>query len=101
MLGVSVHRSRDRQRDLGTVASETRRTLDAAGTPFERVVKVNIFMADLADFDGMNAVYREFFPTEPPARRTVRAGLVDGFKVEIGCVGGMSGQRATDRGEWP
>jgi len=34
----------------------------------------------------MNTVYREFCPTEPPARRTVEARLVGGFKVEIDCI---------------
>lgn len=81
------------QPDLGTVASETRRTLEnlrlvleTAGSSLQKIVKVNVFLTDIRDFDSMNAVYREYFPTEPPARRTVEARLVGGFKVEIDCI---------------
>jgi enamine deaminase RidA (YjgF/YER057c/UK114 family) len=38
----------------------------------------------MKDFDGMNAVYREFFTEDPPARTTVGAQLSK-IKVEIDC----------------
>lgn len=81
------------QPELGTVATETKRTLEnlrlvleAAGSSLQKIVKVNVFLTDIRDFDSMNAVYREYFPTEPPARRTVEARLIGGFKVEIDCI---------------
>lgn len=75
----------------GTIEEETRRTLDniagllgAAGVTFADVVKTTVFMADLADFGAMNAIYATYFPDPPPARSTVQvAALPKGFKVEI------------------
>jgi len=48
------------------------KALEAAGTSWEKVVKVNCFMTDPeGDFDGWNKVFREYFPENPPARSTV------------------------------
>jgi 2-iminobutanoate/2-iminopropanoate deaminase len=78
--------------ELGDVRSETRRTLqnirailEAAGSSLRSVVRVGVFLADMKDFDGMNAVYREFFTEDPPARTTVGAQLSK-IKVEIDCI---------------
>jgi reactive intermediate/imine deaminase len=71
------------------VAEQTRQTLrnlgrclEAAGCSFDDVIKVNAYLADLADFPAYNEVYAEFFTPPYPARTSVQAGLV-GFKVEI------------------
>ena len=78
----------------GTVAEETRRTLDnlkeileAAGASLEDVVKCSVFLADIRDFAAMNAVYAEYFDAAKPARTTVQAVLpAAGLKVEIDCI---------------
>jgi len=58
--------------------------LAAAGTSVERVVKVTMFLANLADFAKVNAIYGEVFNHEPPARSTIQvAGLPLGGLVEI------------------
>jgi 2-iminobutanoate/2-iminopropanoate deaminase len=57
--------------------------LDAAGLGPADVVKTTIFLADMADFPKVNAVYGRFFPEPYPARSTVqvaalpKAGLVE------------------------
>jgi len=56
--------------------------LQAAGCSFADVIKVNAYLADLADFPAYNDVYREYLKEPYPARTTVGAALV-GFKVEI------------------
>jgi 2-iminobutanoate/2-iminopropanoate deaminase len=63
-----------------------RSCLAAAGCGLEDVVKVNAYLADLADFEAYNAVYREFFAAPYPARTTVQAGLPAGLLVEIEAV---------------
>jgi len=82
--------------ELGDVGSETRRTLqnirailEAAGSALRDVVRVGVFLADIRDFDAMNAVYREFFPADQPARTTVGAQLPK-IKVEIDCIARVS-----------
>ncbi|MEZ4734054.1 MAG: RidA family protein [Caldilineaceae bacterium] len=58
--------------------------LAAAGTGVEKVVKVTLFLADMADFAKVNAIYGEVFQHEPPARSTVQvAALPLGGLVEI------------------
>lgn len=58
--------------------------LDAAGLGFDDVVKTTIFLADMADFAAVNAVYGTFMPDPPPARSTVQvAALPKGGRVEI------------------
>jgi 2-iminobutanoate/2-iminopropanoate deaminase len=78
--------------ELGDIKTETRRTLlnvqaivEAAGSSMKNVVRVGVFLSDLKDFEAMNAVYREFFPEEPPARTTVGVQLPK-IKVEIDCI---------------
>ncbi|MBZ2194738.1 RidA family protein [Occultella gossypii] len=62
-----------------------RAVLAAAGLTMADVVRCGVFMADLADFDRMDAVYREHFPDPLPARTTIGSGLQD-ILVEIDCV---------------
>jgi 2-iminobutanoate/2-iminopropanoate deaminase len=45
--------------------------LAAAGLEYGNVVKTTIFLADMADFKAVNALYAEFFPAPFPARSTV------------------------------
>jgi len=60
--------------------------LGAAGCTFDDVVKVNVFLVDLADFEEFNEVYREAFTEPYPVRTTVQAGLPGGIRVEIEAV---------------
>ncbi|MGB9632822.1 MAG: RidA family protein [Chloroflexaceae bacterium] len=75
----------------GDIAAMTRQifrnietVLAAAGSNLGKVVKVTVFMADLNDFQAMNAAYAEFFPHDPPARSTVQvARLPRDARIEI------------------
>jgi 2-iminobutanoate/2-iminopropanoate deaminase len=61
--------------------------LSKAGLGMEDVVKCTVFLADIADFQTMNAAYTKAFPKEPPARSTIAAAaLVLKAKVEIECI---------------
>jgi 2-iminobutanoate/2-iminopropanoate deaminase len=72
-------------------AGQARRCLDnldavcrAAATSLRRAVRVTVYLADIADFQVVNAAYEEYFPAEPPARVAVGvAGLPRGADVEI------------------
>jgi reactive intermediate/imine deaminase len=78
----------------GGIAAETRQTLENisrvleyAGSSIDQVFKCTVFLADIAEFQDMNAVYREFFPENPPARSAVAgSGLALDARVEIECM---------------
>lgn len=73
------------------IAEQTELALDnvkavlaEAGADLTDVLKVTIFLADIADFDEMNETYAGYFEEEPPARSAVQAGaLPKGVGVEI------------------
>jgi enamine deaminase RidA (YjgF/YER057c/UK114 family) len=46
-----------------------------------------VFLADMSDYAGMNEVYLEFFPSDPPARSALAAsGLAFDARVEVECI---------------
>ena len=60
-----------------------RRQLMAAGCDFADVFKVNVYLADLADWARFNAIYEASFPRPLPVRTAVQAVLMSDFRVEI------------------
>lgn len=64
VAGDVVAQARQVLRNLAAV-------LAAGGSGLDRVVKVTVFLADMADFPRVNEVYAEAFGAAPPARATV------------------------------
>jgi len=86
--------------NLGSIEEETRICLDLlaqslklAGLGMENVVRCNVYLTDLAEFERMDAVYKTYFSDgRMPARTTIGAGsLVFGCRVEIDCVAVVPG----------
>lgn len=71
-----------------------KKIFEAAGSSMAQALKCTVFLIDVKDFAGMNAAYKEFFPTSPPARSTVvvAALVAAGAKVEIECVAAIPGK---------
>jgi 2-iminobutanoate/2-iminopropanoate deaminase len=77
-----------------TIEDQTRQVLTnlekvllAAGSGLDRVVKMTVFMIDLSDFQAMNGVYAELFPSSPPARSAVQVvALPLGVQIEMEAV---------------
>jgi 2-iminobutanoate/2-iminopropanoate deaminase len=75
----------------GGIEPETRAMLDnvgrllrAVGLDYPDVVKCTVYLRDFSDFAAMNAVYREYFPTDAPTRATVGVtALAADYRVEI------------------
>lgn len=60
------------------------RLLEALGLTFRDVVKATVYLRDFDEFEAMNAVYRRYFPTEPPTRATVGVTrLAADYRIEI------------------
>lgn len=61
--------------------------LEAAGLSLAHVVKTNVFLSDMALFEGMNKEYASLFGAHRPARTTVAVkGLPYNALVEIECI---------------
>lgn len=79
---------------VGDVKAQTRHVLEsiksvlaAAGGSMADITFNHIFLKDLADYAAMNEVYREYFPSNPPARYCIRADLVKPeFLVEVASI---------------
>jgi 2-iminobutanoate/2-iminopropanoate deaminase len=58
--------------------------LETVGSSMADVVKTTVFLRDMGDFEQMNAVYKTFFPDNPPARSCVAVKEVPmNFPLEI------------------
>ncbi|MCK5439028.1 MAG: RidA family protein [Gemmatimonadetes bacterium] len=69
------------------VMGNLRAVLDAAGSSLDRVVRATVYLADLNDFERVNAVYADSFGEQPPARVCIEAcGLPKGARVEIDAI---------------
>ena len=69
------------------VLENLRAVLEASGSSLDRVVKVTVFLKNIADFTAMNEVYAEYLGSSKPARSTVAAAeLPRGALVEIDLV---------------
>jgi 2-iminobutanoate/2-iminopropanoate deaminase len=75
----------------GDIGAQTQQCLEnlksilgAAGLDFGDVIKTTVFLADMADFPAMNAIYETYMVAPFPARSTIQvAGLPLGARVEI------------------
>jgi len=78
----------------GDISTQTRRVFDnlkaaaeAAGGSFEQIVRVGIYVTDLANFAAVNAVMNEYFQPPYPARSTIEvAGLPKSAQVEVDAI---------------
>ncbi|MGN0720174.1 MAG: RidA family protein [Anaerovoracaceae bacterium] len=73
-----------------TMEEQARKTILAcekflrdAGCELTDVFNVEVFLADMEQWDDFNRVYREMMPEPKPCRRALQVGLMPGFLVEI------------------
>jgi enamine deaminase RidA (YjgF/YER057c/UK114 family) len=82
----------DIKRQTRYILDNLKRTFEAAGGSLDHVLKAQVFMTDLNDFNGFDEVWKEYFKI-PPARTTVGTTglLVPGTRVEIDLIGLRTG----------
>lgn len=81
LVGVDIGEQTEQAlKNLNTV-------LNGLGISLQNVVKTTVFLKDMADFQGMNAVYARMFGEHRPARTTIaiRQNPLDAL-VEIECI---------------
>lgn len=71
------------------VLQELEKGLIKAGSSMDKVLKVSVFLNDIADYKGMNEVYKGRFGKNPPVRTTVavaKGGVPGNSLVEMDCI---------------
>ena len=75
------------------VLKELEAELKKAGSSMDKVLKVNVYLNDIADYKGMNEVFKGRFGPNPPVRTTVavaKGGVPGDSLVEMDCIAVLS-----------
>jgi enamine deaminase RidA (YjgF/YER057c/UK114 family) len=91
LAGLISRNGKDNTPIKGDMAAQTKTVMEnagvvlkAGGMSFADVVSSRVYISDPSAFQAMNGVYRTYFPTDPPARATVKADLASpDYIVEI------------------
>jgi 2-iminobutanoate/2-iminopropanoate deaminase len=88
IAGKGHHEAGDITVHTKSVLDQLEAELKKAGSSMDKVLKVNVYLHDLKDYDGMNAVFRGRFGANPPVRTTVATygGVPGDSLVEIDCI---------------
>jgi 2-iminobutanoate/2-iminopropanoate deaminase len=72
------------------VLNNVKKLVEAGGATMDSVVQLTVFLAKIDDYDGMNKVFKTYFPHGGPARTTVAVAALPGNSlVEINCVAAL------------
>jgi enamine deaminase RidA (YjgF/YER057c/UK114 family) len=88
IAGKGAHFDGDIKAHTDHVLKELEAELKRAGSSMDQVLKVNVYLADLADYKAMNEVFRGRFGEKPPVRTTVATygGVPGASLVEMDCI---------------
>jgi 2-iminobutanoate/2-iminopropanoate deaminase len=88
VAGKGAHFEGDIKAHTDHVLKELEKELKNAGSSMDRVLKVNVYLADLNDYKAMNEVFRGRFGENPPVRTTVATygGVPGNSLVEMDCI---------------
>jgi 2-iminobutanoate/2-iminopropanoate deaminase len=89
IAGKGAHFQGDIKAHTDHVLKELETELKKAGSSMEKVLKVTVFLNDIADYKGMNEVYKGRFGKNPPVRTTVavaKGGVPGDSLVEMDCI---------------
>lgn len=92
IAGKGAHFQGDIKAHTDHVLKELETELVKAGTSMEKVLKVTVFLNDIADYKGMNEVYKGRFGKNPPVRTTVavaKGGVPGDSLVEMDCIAAL------------
>lgn len=91
LAGIGAHFEGDIKAHTKHVLDEMQKKLEEVGSSMEKVLKVNVYLNDLKDYDAMNEVFRGRFSQDPPVRTTIAAagGIPGKSLVEIDCIAAL------------
>jgi enamine deaminase RidA (YjgF/YER057c/UK114 family) len=68
------------------VMESVKTLVEAGGGTMDSILQLTVYLADIASYDGMNKVFKTYFPNGGPARTTVAVAALPGDSlVEINC----------------
>jgi 2-iminobutanoate/2-iminopropanoate deaminase len=74
-----------------TVMDKIKKAVEAGGASMDSVVQLSVFLAKIDDYDGMNKVFKTYFPHGGPARTTVAVAALPGNSlVEVNCIAAVA-----------
>jgi 2-iminobutanoate/2-iminopropanoate deaminase len=69
------------------VMDNVKKLVEAGGGTVDSILQLTVFLADIKYYDGMNKVFKTYFPNGGPARTTVAVAALPGNSlVEINCI---------------
>lgn len=63
--------------------------VEAGGATLADALKVTVYVARIEDYQRLNTIYEEFFPTSPPARKVIQCQLLPGVLAEVDAIVGL------------
>ena len=89
IAGIGAHFQGDVKSHTDHVLKEMQKQLEKAGSSMEKVLKVNVYLDDIKDWNAMNEVFKGRFGKKPPVRTTVavaKGGVPGDSLVEMDCI---------------
>ena len=71
--------------------NNVKKLVEAGGGSMDTILQLTVYLANLADYDGMNKVFKTYFPHGGPARTTISVAGVPGHSLlEINCIAAVA-----------
>ena len=89
IAGKGAHFTGDIQTHTDHVLKELEKELILAGSSMKKVLKVTVYLNDIADYQAMNQTYKGRFGDKPPVRSTIgvaKGGVPGDSLVEMDCI---------------
>jgi 2-iminobutanoate/2-iminopropanoate deaminase len=89
-IGAHSHNKADFPKDITnhtkSVMEAVKSVIETGGGTMDSILQLTVFLANIDDYNGMNDVFKTYFPNGGPARTTVAVAALPGDSlVEINC----------------
>ncbi|HZQ24454.1 MAG TPA: RidA family protein [Terriglobales bacterium] len=73
------------------VMNNVKKLVEAGGGSMDSILQLTVYLSKLDDYDGMNKVFKTYFPNGGPARTTIAVAGVPGHSLlEINCIAAVT-----------
>lgn len=93
--GAHSHDKSDFPMDIEThttkVMDSVKKLVEAGGGSMDSILQLTVYLTNIDNYDGMNKVFKTYFPHGGPARTTVAVAALPGQSlVEINCIAAVT-----------